>query len=172
MQNWLLLHRNPIELIWAQLKGYVRRRNTTSKITDVEKLVHEAIDSIKPEDWKKCVDHVKKQEEYFREMDAKFESYQSDDFETLQFGQLDEILATDVAAFQLQNPSTFIQWPKSKQSSNRILIFNSFKKNSFFVTSTIYPNSENLEIFLPLSDFMWNPILGDFRVKNCHFEQF
>ena len=119
MQNYLLLHRNPIELIWAQLKGYVRRRNTTSKITDVEKLVHEAIDSIKPEDWKKCVDHVKKQEEYFREMDAKFESYQSDDFETLQFGQLDEILAPDIAAFQLQNPSTYIQWPESNQSSKR-----------------------------------------------------
>ena len=90
------------------MKGYVRRRNTTSKITDVEKLVHEAIDNIKPEDWKKCVDHVKKQEDYFREMDAKFEKYQNDDsLENVQFGQLDEVLATDVAAFQLQNPSMY-----------------------------------------------------------------
>ena len=85
----------------------MRRRNTTSKITDVEKLVHEAIDNIKPEDWKKCVDHVKKQEDYFREMDAKFEKYQNDDnLENVQFGQLDELLATDVAAFQLHNTST------------------------------------------------------------------
>ena len=90
------------------MKGYVRRRNTTSKITDVEKLVHEAIDNIKPEDWKKCVDHVKKQEDYFREMDAKFEKYQNDDdLENVQFGQLDELLATDVAAFQFQNPSMY-----------------------------------------------------------------
>ena len=85
----------------------MRRRNTTSKITDVEKLVHEAIDNIKPADWKKCVDHVKKQEDYFREMDAKFESYQSDECENLQFSQLDEILATDIASFHLQNPSKY-----------------------------------------------------------------
>ena len=97
--------RNPIELIWAQLKGYVRRRNTTSKISDVEKLVNEAIDTITADDWKKCVDHVKKQEKYFSEMDKKFEAYQNDDCETISFGRLDEVLSTDVAAYQFQNPS-------------------------------------------------------------------
>ena len=84
----------------------MRRRNTTSKITDVEKLVHEAIDSITPEDWKKCVEHVRKQEKYFEEMDKKFEEYQKDEFENIQFGALDEMLATDVAKYHLQNPSS------------------------------------------------------------------
>ena len=85
----------------------MRRRNTTSKITDVEKLVHEAIDSITPEAWRKCVEHVKKQEAYFKEMDAKFQKYQNEEFENIQFGQLDDLLATDVAAYHLQNPSKY-----------------------------------------------------------------
>ena len=96
-------------MIWAQLKGYVRRRNTTSKISDVEKLVNEAIDTITADDWKKCVDHVKKQEKYFSEMDKKFEAYQNDDCETISFGRLDEVLSTDVAAYQFQNPSKHLK---------------------------------------------------------------
>ena len=93
------------------MKGFVRRRNTTSKITDVEKLVHEAIDSITPEDWRKCVEHVRKQEKYFLEMDKKFEEYQRDEFENIQFGTLNEILATDVATYNLQNPSMSYSFP-------------------------------------------------------------
>jgi len=34
---------NPIELIWAQVKGEVVTKNSTFKIADVEKLMHEAI---------------------------------------------------------------------------------------------------------------------------------
>ena len=93
------------------MKGFVRRRNTTSKITDVEKLVHQAIDSITPEDWRKCVEHVRKQEKYFEEMDKKFEEYQKDEYENIQFGTLNEILATDVAAYNLQNPSMLYSVP-------------------------------------------------------------
>ena len=89
----------------------MRRRNTTSKITDVEKLVHEAIDSITPEAWRKCVEHVRKQEQYFREMDKKFEEYQRDEFENIQFGTLNEMLATDVAAYNLQNPCRLYSLP-------------------------------------------------------------
>jgi len=37
---------NPIELIWAQVKGEVATKNTTFKLADVEKLMHEAIDSV------------------------------------------------------------------------------------------------------------------------------
>ena len=96
------------------MKGYVRRRNTTSKISDVERLVNEAIEQITPEDWRKCVEHVKKQEKYFADMDKKFEAYQNDDCDTISFGRLDEVLATDVAAYQFQNPSKFLSFSNKK----------------------------------------------------------
>ena len=91
-------------MIWAKLKGYVRRRNTTSKIKDVEKLVLEGIDSITPQDWQNCIRHVIEQENYFWEKDAEMEAYQND--HTLEeIGSMDEILAGDVAQAQYQNPS-------------------------------------------------------------------
>ena len=61
---------NPIELIWAQVKGYVAERNATFKIADTERLVHEAIDSISTSAWANCVKHAEKlqEEDYFREV--------------------------------------------------------------------------------------------------------
>ncbi|XP_025196208.1 uncharacterized protein LOC112595285 [Melanaphis sacchari] len=46
---------NPIELIWAQVKGEVATKNTTFKIADVEKLLHKAIDAVTTENWEKCI---------------------------------------------------------------------------------------------------------------------
>jgi len=48
---------NPIELIWAQVKGEVAKNNTTFKFADVEKLLNDALDSVTVENWKKCTDH-------------------------------------------------------------------------------------------------------------------
>ena len=44
-------------------------------------------------------------------MDKKFEEYQRDEFENIQFGTLNEILATDVATYNLQNPSMSYSFP-------------------------------------------------------------
>ena len=62
-------HYNPIELIWSQVKGYVAERNSTFKIADVEKLTHEAINSITTAAWKDCVKHAEKlqQDDFERE---------------------------------------------------------------------------------------------------------
>lgn len=49
---------NPIELIWAQVKGEVASKNSTFKIADVEILLHEAIGNVSTEDWVKCVKHA------------------------------------------------------------------------------------------------------------------
>jgi len=50
---------NPIELIWADIKGHVSRMNTTSKMTAVQQICEDKIASMGPEDWEpKCV-HVK-----------------------------------------------------------------------------------------------------------------
>lgn len=42
---------NSIEMIWAQVKCQVATKNTTFKIADVKKLMHEAIDSVTKENW-------------------------------------------------------------------------------------------------------------------------
>lgn len=54
-------HYNPIELVWAALKKYVASRNTTFKLSDVQDLFMEAVSRYTPEDWRKCVEHIKKQ---------------------------------------------------------------------------------------------------------------
>ncbi|XP_050431110.1 uncharacterized protein LOC126839742 [Adelges cooleyi] len=45
---------NPIELIWAQVKGRVAEKNCFFTIRDVEALVHKEIDAVAPDDWAKC----------------------------------------------------------------------------------------------------------------------
>ncbi|XP_022172555.1 uncharacterized protein LOC111035299 [Myzus persicae] len=49
---------NPIELIWAQVKNQVATKNKTCKMVDIEKLTHEALDSVTQHDWEKCVRHA------------------------------------------------------------------------------------------------------------------
>lgn len=50
---------NPIELIWAQVKNQVASKNKTFKMVDIEKLTHEALNSVTIHDWEKCVRHTK-----------------------------------------------------------------------------------------------------------------
>lgn len=60
---------NPIELIWAQVKGEVASKNNTFKIDDVERLMHEAIDAVTQSNWERCVRHAEKlqEEDYAKE---------------------------------------------------------------------------------------------------------
>lgn len=51
---------NPIELISAQIKGEVARKNTTFKIDEVEKLLNEALDIVSVDNLKKCTEHCHK----------------------------------------------------------------------------------------------------------------
>ncbi|KAK3918054.1 Protein FAM243A, partial [Frankliniella fusca] len=60
---------NPIELIWGSLKGYVALNNTEFTMSAVEKLIHRAFESITPELWKSCVQHVIKREQEMIEID-------------------------------------------------------------------------------------------------------
>lgn len=49
---------NPIELIWAQVKGeVVTKKNIIFKMVDVERLTNEALDSVTKSDWEKRVEH-------------------------------------------------------------------------------------------------------------------
>ncbi|XP_053378674.1 uncharacterized protein LOC123526970 [Mercenaria mercenaria] len=49
---------NPIELIWATLKGYIARRNLSFKMTDVERLIQEGLQSISRATSANCCRHV------------------------------------------------------------------------------------------------------------------
>lgn len=78
---------NPIELIWAQVKGEVATNNSTFKMVDVERLTHEALDLVSKSDWEKCVKHAEtiQDEDYQKEilMDSVLEpliiTFQTDD---------------------------------------------------------------------------------------------
>ncbi|XP_050063318.1 uncharacterized protein LOC126552652 [Aphis gossypii] len=49
---------NANELIWAQVKNEVAKKNNTFKMVDIERLTHEALDSVTVQDWEKCVRHA------------------------------------------------------------------------------------------------------------------
>jgi len=57
---------NPIEMVWAQVKGEVAQKNTTFKIIDIKKLLEDAVRNVSIDDWKRCVNHAERlQEEDF-----------------------------------------------------------------------------------------------------------
>jgi hypothetical protein len=59
---------NPIELIWAQVKGFVAENNTTFRLKDVKELVYGGFGRITKEVWAKAEDHVLKiEKEYGKE---------------------------------------------------------------------------------------------------------
>lgn len=62
---------NPIELIWTQVKGYVRKRNSNldQSIKQIEQLTREAIATVTQTDWINCINHTKKIENKYRNKD-------------------------------------------------------------------------------------------------------
>lgn len=61
---------NPIELIWAQVKNNVAKKNSTFKMSEVKKLLLEALQDVTSENWKKCVSHVIKEEDKMWDLDT------------------------------------------------------------------------------------------------------
>jgi transposase len=64
------LHLNPIELVWAKIKGQVAAQNTTFKMYDVKVLTHNALMKIDIEFRKRCLDHVLREEEEYWQPDG------------------------------------------------------------------------------------------------------
>ena len=59
---------NPIELIWAQVKGFVAKNITTFRLKDVKELMYAAFGKITKDVWKKAEEHVVKiEKEYCKE---------------------------------------------------------------------------------------------------------
>ena len=65
---------NAIELIWAQVKGDVARRNTGMKLKEVLQLTRSAIGRITKDDWESVVCHTKKVEIQHWETDGLMEA--------------------------------------------------------------------------------------------------
>ena len=61
---------NPIELIWANIKNYVARRNTTWKLKDVQSLCLEAVEQVTPANWRDAVESTIKVENKYWETDG------------------------------------------------------------------------------------------------------
>ncbi|RWS20990.1 uncharacterized protein B4U80_05324 [Leptotrombidium deliense] len=51
-------HLNPIELVWSQVKRYVRRNNVTQNISDCKRLIKKAFNEVSVAQWSHYVSHV------------------------------------------------------------------------------------------------------------------
>jgi transposase len=56
---------NPIELIWAQVKGFVANNNTTFRLKEVKELTYAAFEKITKDVWTKAEEHVVKIEMHY-----------------------------------------------------------------------------------------------------------
>lgn len=63
-------HLNPIELVWAKVKGQVAVDNKTFKLKDVKQLTNAALSNVDKEYWIKCEEHVLQQEEQYWKNDG------------------------------------------------------------------------------------------------------
>ncbi len=62
---------NPIELVWAQVKGYAASHNTDFTMAGIEQLARDGITQVTAEKWANCVKHViQKVEKHYRETDG------------------------------------------------------------------------------------------------------
>jgi transposase len=65
---------NPIELVWAQVKGYVAENNKTFKLAEVKNLLETGVSRITADMWKKCINHVEEEEKRMWDLDFVSES--------------------------------------------------------------------------------------------------
>ena len=49
---------NAIELVWAQVKGYVARQNSSFKSACMMQLIENGLQSVTSDQWKSCCEHV------------------------------------------------------------------------------------------------------------------
>lgn len=63
-------HLNPIELIWAKVKGLVAAENKTFKLSNMKELTYAALSKIDRDYWCKCEDHVLKEENDYWDKDG------------------------------------------------------------------------------------------------------
>ena len=60
---------NPIELIWAQVKDYIRKNNTKFCMSHVRNVFEKAIDSVSVQNWRDVCRHAQERETFYWERD-------------------------------------------------------------------------------------------------------
>ena len=60
---------NPIERIWAQIKGEVAKKNIMFCLKDAQTLTSNAIENLTPENWRKASKHILQVEENYWKSD-------------------------------------------------------------------------------------------------------
>ena len=95
---------NPIELAWAAEKNYVAGENKDMSLDSVEKLFRKKREELPEDFWRKCVEHVKKMEENYWELDRS----QDNKVEQL----IIELKPTDSSFSEMES------FPESSDSSN------------------------------------------------------
>ncbi|CAK1602201.1 unnamed protein product [Parnassius mnemosyne] len=61
---------NPIENIWAMVKGYVAKKNVSMNMDTIMRLTKEKVDAITVQEWKNVCDRAGKEEKAFDGQDA------------------------------------------------------------------------------------------------------
>lgn len=69
---------NAEELIWAQIKGGVARRNQKFTISHVKTLLEDQISRVTPANWRNAIDHVRKLEQFVFDEELKIDSILSE----------------------------------------------------------------------------------------------
>jgi transposase len=67
-------HLNPIELVWAQIKKFIAKRNLNNNKEQIYDLIFKSFDEITPEFWQKCIRHCKDIELEYWETDGIIDS--------------------------------------------------------------------------------------------------
>ena len=64
---------NPIEMAWATVKDFIRKNNTTFRLSDVQSLIPAAFDEVTSSQWERMRRHVTKVEDDYWEKDGLLE---------------------------------------------------------------------------------------------------
>ena len=95
--------RNPIELAWSLVKGYVAKHNKGFTLKEVEKLVPEGINMVTPALWEKFCRHTEKVEDEYWHKDGLIEdiveeiliNVEDDDSSDTSGSDSDDVLGAD-----------------------------------------------------------------------------
>ena len=72
---------NPIELAWAQVKGYIKANTHDFNLTEVERLAWEGFKVVTPERWSDLIKHVRdKVEDHYWQVDGLGRQYTVPEF--------------------------------------------------------------------------------------------
>lgn len=94
---------NPIELVWSKVKRGVAEKNFTFKISDIERLTHDAMDDVSNEFWDSCCRHVQDLEQKYWEQDIAIERQ----VERVEFMVTSSDEATDTASDDSETEDAF-----------------------------------------------------------------